>query len=531
MSFLYPWVYVALIPIYLLYKKSLNNSYEAHFFEEKKTQKRQIKYLYLALVLMLAALSRPVIENSFTDEKSDAQEYIIAIDASYSMQADDIKPSRYEAAKEVIKQLFALHPKDRFTIFAFTSNTLLISPPTTDSAISINALDALNPSFILTKSTDLKQMFQTIAKVSRAKKKLIVFSDGGDEKDLKILTNICKKSSIIPYIVASASKNGTALKKDGRYIKDQYSSLVISRINPILEELAAKSGGKYYELGSSGVVQELSDDISSRQKSSMNETVKVKSYKELFYIPLLLAVLFFFAGVTKIHQLYVFVPLLLLPDLSHAGVLDFYHLKKADESFKRQKYLDSAKEFEKVTPSVKSYYNTATAYYKAGHYKKALQYFDMIQTTSKEIKQKILYDMAGCAVKLKKYDRAEIYYQQALALGKDEDALYNLTLLQKLNLKTGVNISDMLPPKNAQTKKNSTKKTGSKKDENKEGGGKSNSNQQADQSSEGAGDAKKGDMKKAEKSEVKQIQKNKYKMGYRSYEMINKGYTDEKEPW
>ncbi|MBU0631605.1 VWA domain-containing protein [bacterium] len=530
MTFLYPFIIIALVPLYLMYKRGMQNIKESTL-EDKKSTLRQIRFLYLTLGLILIAMSRPVIENSAVDQKFDAKDYIIAIDASYSMQADDIKPTRYEAAKEAIKELIRLHPRDRFAIFAFTSNALLISPPTTDTAISMNALNALNPEYILTKSTNLKQLFSTIAKSSHNKKNLIIFSDGGDESDLNVLASICKKNSIIPYIVASASKNGTALKKDGRYIKDQYSSLVISRINPILEDLAGKCGGKYYELESSSTLGELAEDISSQSAKSNKESVKVKSYRELFFIPLLFAILLFFATVTKLHQLYLLIPFLFLPNPSDANMLDFHHLKKADESFKEQRYLDSAKEFQKVTPSVKSYFNIATAYYKAGHYKKALEYFDMIQTSSKEIKQKIFYDMAGCAVKLKRYDRAEVYYQQALALGEDEDALFNLTLLQKLHLRTGVNIVDMLPPKDAQTKKNSSKKTGTQKDEKKEGGGKSNSNSQAGESSNGASDAKKGDTKKAEQNEEKQSQKNEYKMGYRSYEMINKGYTDEKEPW
>ena len=180
---------------------------------------------------------------------------------------------------------------------------------------------------------------------------------------------------------------------------------------------------------------------------------------------------------------------------------------------------------------MQSYFNTATSYYKAGHYKKALEYFDKIQTGSKEIKQKIFYDMAGCAIHLQRYDRAEVYYEQALALGEDKDALYNLTLLHKLSLKNGVNISDMLPPKSAQSKQNSSKKTGTQNDDKKEGGGKSGSNQQAGQSSNGAGDSKKDDTQKADQNTQKSSNAAQYQMGYRSYEMINKGYTDEKSPW
>jgi Ca-activated chloride channel family protein len=529
MSFLYPWVIFILIPLYFLYKKNWYKSRESHFLENEKIQQRQTKLLYFSLVFLLIALTRPVIQNTPSEEQFDAQEYIIALDASYSMQADDIKPSRYEAAKELIKKLLTNHPKDRFSIFAFTSSTLLISPPTTDTSISIMALDALNPNFILTKSTNLKQLFLTISKTSAQTKNLIIFSDGGDETDMNELLSICKKSSVTLYIIATASKEGTTLKKDGVTLKDQYNSLVISRINPMLKDLASASGGKYYELDSSTLTQ-LSDDISAN-KSKKDATIQVKSYKELYFIPLLIAIFLFLTSVTKLHQLYFLTLLIFFPNSAKADLIDFYHFSKADSAYTHKQYLQSAKEFEKATPSVQSYYNIASAYYKAGHYKKALEYFDKISTHSKEIKQRIFYDMAGCAVHLQRYDRAEVYYEQALSLGEDKDALYNLNLLHKLLLKTGVNISDMLPPKSAQSKQSSSKKTGTQNNDKKENGGKSGSNQQAGESSNGAGDSKKGDTQKADQNMQKSSNSKQYQMGYRSYELINKGYTDEKSPW
>lgn len=530
MGFLYPWLFFTLIPLYFLYKKNQQSSTESHFLENKKMQQRQTKLLYLSLAFLLLALTRPVIQNAPSEEKFDAQEYIIALDASFSMQADDIKPTRYEASKSLIEELLKLHPKDRFSIFAFTSKTLLISPPTTDTSISTMALDALSPANILTKSTDLKQLFLTIGKTSAQKKNLIIFSDGGDETDLSELLEICKKYSITPFIVATASKDGVALKKDGITIKDQYSSLVISRINPMLKDLATSSGGKYYTLSSSTLTQ-LSNDLSSNKGKKDDATIQVKSYFELYFIPLLIAIFLFFASVTKLHQLYFLTLFLFLPYSAKADIIDFYHFSNADKAFADKQYLQAAKEFEKATPSVQSYYNIASSYYKAKQYKKALEYFDKIQTSSKIIKQKIFYDMAGCAIHLQRYDRAEVFYEQALALGEDKDALYNLTLLQKLNLKTGVNIFDMMPPKDPQSKKNSSKKTGTVKDDKKEGGGKSGSSQQAGESSNGAGDSKKGDTQKVNQNTQKSSNAKQYQMGYRSYELINKGYTDEKSPW
>ena len=530
MNFLNPWIFFTLIPLYFYYKKNSYKSQYSLFSQEKNTQSRQMKLLYLSLVFLLIALSRPVLPNSFEEEKFDAQEYIIALDASYSMQADDIHPSRYEAAKVLIKKFISSHPKDRFSLFAFTSNTLLISPPTTDGAISIMALDALNPANILTKSTNLKQLFETIAKMPIPKKNLLIFSDGGDETDLNLLTTFCKQNAITPYIVAMATQEGAVLKKDGIAIKDQYNSLVISKNNPMLKELAAMSEGKYYEFSSS-TLHEISKDLAKNKMRKADAKIQVNSYKELYYFPLLIALSLFLASVTKLHQLSLILLFLYLPNSSHADIIDFYHFQKANNAFSHKEYLQAAKEFQKTTPSVQSYYNIASSYYKAKEYKKALEYFDKIQTPSKKIKQKIFYAMAGCAVHLQRYDRAETFYEQALTLGEDQDALYNLRLLHKLGLKSGVNIFDMLPPKSAQTKQNSSKKIASAQDENKNATGKSGSNQQTGESTNGAGDSKKSDNQKVGSTSQKSSQLHQYQMGYRSYETINKGYLDEKEPW
>ncbi|MBA1432490.1 MAG: VWA domain-containing protein [Epsilonproteobacteria bacterium] len=515
MTLLNAWVLFGLIPIFFIYKQHANPN-------------GSTKLLYLSLVFMFMAMARPAYENAIVDEKFDSSDYIIALDASYSMQADDIKPSRYIMAKEAIKKLFSLHPKDRFTLFAFTSNPLLISPPTSDSSISILALESLKPEYILTKSTNLYKLFETISKISLKQKNLILFSDGGDEHNIAQLLKIVKQNNIKLFIVATGTKKGAALKKNGKYIKDIYSSIVVSKINPSLQELARLSGGKYYELTSLQIIEKLSRDIS--QQSTKQENIHIKSYSEYFVIPLTVAILLFISAITKLPRLLLGAfSLLLVTHNVNASLIDFAYIKEANASYKNKNYLKAAKLFEKVTPSVESYYNTATAYYEAGHYKTALNYYTQIKSSNPKIKQNIFYNMGNCAVKLKRYDRAEKLYIQALAFGKDKDALHNLYLLRKMRLKTGVNIIDMLPSKNAKEKKSSSKSIAKQKDSKKNSGGKNNSKQNSAQK---ANSGTKSTKQSKSSSTSQGKQKNpKYNMGYKAYEIINKGYTNEKEPW
>jgi len=522
MSLLYSWVLFGLIPLYFLYK------HEA--VPQEKEKKRQKNLLYLTLFFMLIALSRPVIINAPSEQKFDAKDYIIALDASFSMQADDLKPTRYDAAKKRIEHIITNLNRDRFSLFAFTTNTMLISPPTTDTAISMMALNSLEPKYILTKGTSLLSLFQTIAKTSYEQKNLIVFTDGGEDIELRKLITLCKKSSITPYIVATGSDNGATLKKENKPILDTNENLVISKINPLLVPLAKECGGEYYRFDSNGYsANKLIHDIKN-QKSDTKLTTKVRSYRELFMFPLFLSLVSFLLSVTKLQQLFVFFPLLLYPYQSHASSLfDFYHYDKANQAYKSKKFIFSAREYQKLSPSPKSYYNSATAYYKAKNYKKAVALFSQIESKNPKLKQKIFYNLANCAVKLKKYNKAQSYYQKALALGFDKDAFYNLSLLYTLGLKEQKDLSAMLAKKSKPKREKSKEKQNQKKSNSKSASSKSN--QKASQKSNGSGKDKKKKKENQNLQLVKHKNKAKYKLGYRAYELINKGYTNEKHPW
>ena len=60
---------------------------------------------YIALVLMILALARPqIIDISTQTKKSRGIDIVIAVDVSSSMLAQDLKPNRLEALKEVAKE-------------------------------------------------------------------------------------------------------------------------------------------------------------------------------------------------------------------------------------------------------------------------------------------------------------------------------------------------------------------------------------------------------------------------------------------
>ena len=56
----------------------------------------------LTFIFIVLALSRPVVEQEPIKSKQILSDVVVAVDLSFSMYADDIKPSRIKKAKEVL---------------------------------------------------------------------------------------------------------------------------------------------------------------------------------------------------------------------------------------------------------------------------------------------------------------------------------------------------------------------------------------------------------------------------------------------
>jgi len=524
MYFLNLWAFLFFIPSIYIFLKVQKLS------KDKNSKHKQLNLFLLSLFFIIIALSRPAIIDK-TKKNFQANEYILALDISYSMQVKDVKNTRYEVAKNIIIDILKQSHKDRFTLFAFTSNPLLISPPSIDTQIIFNALNVLDPKNILTKGTSLKALLETISQIKKKYKNLIILSDGGDEHNLNSLINIARKNNIRINIIAIASKKGSILRYNNQAIKDENQHLVISKINPILKKLALETSGLYYEANQYNTNIAIDFYTKLDQKSTIKKKLELEilAYKEYYYYPLLLAFFILFISVTKIQK-YIFLFLFLFIPLQkvEASIFDFYYIQKANNMYKEKNYKKAIFYFKKIKPSKELYFNLSNAYYCNKQYKLAMEYYSLIRTKKKTLKQNIYYNMGNCATKLKRYTIAKQYYQKALAFGFDQKSYNNLMFVYAIEIKNKKDITTQLPKTNIQKVKNRSYINKKEKDE-KETGGKSNQNSSLKSNGSGDNLEKKDNKKKESKKQLNKIDQ--YQMPYRAYELINKGYTNEKHPW
>ncbi len=132
MILLYPYFLWLLIPLAVL------------FFTQKHKYLISTVHLFI-LALLVLTLSRPAIDEGVQESKIDAKDIIIAVDVSFSMQATDIKPNRYDFSKQTIEAFLTQNAKDNMMLIAFTTNPLLLSPPTTDHQLKVLLLKDSSP--------------------------------------------------------------------------------------------------------------------------------------------------------------------------------------------------------------------------------------------------------------------------------------------------------------------------------------------------------------------------------------------------
>ena len=97
--------------------------------------------LLVGLAAMIAAIARPA---ALITLPSEHETVILAIDVSGSMRANDVEPTRIEAAQAAAREFVAGQPRStRIGVVAFAGSAALVQPPTASRSEILTAIDQL----------------------------------------------------------------------------------------------------------------------------------------------------------------------------------------------------------------------------------------------------------------------------------------------------------------------------------------------------------------------------------------------------
>jgi len=218
----------------------------------------------LGIAILLVALARPEMVVSLPRVEGIV---ILAFDTSGSMAAEDVAPSRLEAAKQVAREFAARQPATvQIGVVAFSDSGFSVQPPTNDAAALAAALDRLAPQRSTSLGVAISTSLETIAKVtgqapedsqdfspeliptpaavapgSFSPATIVLISDGENTSrpdPLEIAQEAARRGVRI-HTIGIGSPNGAILEVDGFQVHTQLNEAM-------LQEIAAMTGGTYY---------------------------------------------------------------------------------------------------------------------------------------------------------------------------------------------------------------------------------------------------------------------------------------------
>ena len=315
MTFYYPEAFLLVILVFIvfyLYKfkknKWLSIPVSCFSIMKKNMKSSFIKTNILiflrisALLLLVVAISRPIVSNIQLEKTYKWVDIVLAFDTSLSMLAEDMKPNRITVAKNTVESFVSkLRKGDRFSIVVFSWRPFTYVPLSSDidiikTFVSYISTNLINQNIIGLNWTWIwNAILSSIAKFDDTiwRQKIVILMTDWEsnrwvspisaaklakEKSVKIYAIwIWEKDwSIVPYITKDWNKE---------YIKNPDWSLYLTYLDEDpLRMISMQTNWKYYWANSKNLLEDIFDKIYDLEVWDIKMSQKV-NHNELFFTP------------------------------------------------------------------------------------------------------------------------------------------------------------------------------------------------------------------------------------------------------
>ncbi len=253
----------------------------------------------VAIVLLSLILARPQTTDRWQDTEIEGIDIMLAVDVSTSMLAEDLKPNRIEAAKQVASEFINGRPNDNIGLTIFAGEAFTQCPMTVDHTVLLNMFQNVSSDIaakgIIEDGTAIGMgLANAISRLkdSEAKSKVIILlTDGSNNRgEISPMTaaEMAKSFGIRVYTIGVGT-NGTAPYPVQTAFGTQYVNMAVEIDENVLRQIAQTANGQYYRATSNSKLKEVYEEIDKLERTKLQ--VKEFSKNQEEYQPLALALL------------------------------------------------------------------------------------------------------------------------------------------------------------------------------------------------------------------------------------------------
>ena len=267
-------------------------------FDAPKTATIKVYMRHLPFVLRMAAiaiviviLARPQSTNSWDTRNTEGIDIMLAIDISGSMLAEDLKPNRIEAAKDVAATFINGRPNDNIGLVVFAGESFTQCPLTTDHAVLLNLFKDINFGLIEDGTAIGLGIANAVSRIKDSKaisRVIILLTDGTNNRgEIAPVTaaEIAQAFGIRIYTVGVGTRGEAPYPRPTPF-GIQYQNLPVDIDEPALKQIASITGGQYFRATDNASLRSIYQEIDQLEKTKIS--VQQYSKKQEEYLPLAL---------------------------------------------------------------------------------------------------------------------------------------------------------------------------------------------------------------------------------------------------
>lgn len=256
----------------------------------KKVYLRHVPFILrmIAIALVIIVLARPQTSNSWQNETTEGIDIMMAVDVSGTMLAQDLKPNRLKAAKNVAIEFINGRPNDNIGLVLFAGESFTQCPLTTDHNVLINLFNSVEFGMIKDGTAIGMGLANAVSRVkdSKAKSKVVILLTDGSNNAGDIApetaADIAQKMGVRVYAVGVGSR-GVAPYPFQTPFGIQYQNIPVDIDEAMLKSIAKRTGGAYFRATDNNKLEEIYKEIDKLEKTK----IKVEEHSrknEAYYI-------------------------------------------------------------------------------------------------------------------------------------------------------------------------------------------------------------------------------------------------------
>lgn len=284
----YLYLLLLLVPligwyIYKLHKSQASlqvSSSEAFQLPGTSSWKVYIRHLpfvlrMLAIALLIVVLARPQSTNSWQNSSTEGIDIVMAMDISTSMLAEDLKPNRLEAAKDVAASFINGRQNDNIGLVVFAAESFTQCPLTIDHGVLLNLFKDIQPGIIQDGTAIGLGLANAVSRIkdSQAKSKVIILLTDGVNNTGEIApvtaAEIAKTFGIRVYTIGVGTQ-GEAPYPIPTAFGVQYQNVPVEIDEQVLKQIASTTGGQYFRATDNSSLKEIYSEIDQLEKTKIS---------------------------------------------------------------------------------------------------------------------------------------------------------------------------------------------------------------------------------------------------------------------